>query len=78
MTTTTSIIEINRTLDRYSHNIARMGWACDRIAWLAQYRKIPKAITDALATKAAAVMDGSWYGDEPEQHTIENYIKGVI
>lgn len=72
-----SIIEVNRILDRYSDNIVRMGWACDRIAWLDRYRKVPKTLIDALAIKATAIMDGTWYGDEAEEGIITKYILEV-
>ena len=75
MTINKSIIEINRILDRLSSNYARLSWACDRIAWLARYHKVPQILTDALATKATAVMDGTWYGDRLEETIILNYIK---
>lgn len=75
MSIKSSIIEINRVLDRLPDNFTRMSWACDRIAWLARYRKVPKALTDALATKATAVMGGVWYGNEPEETLIQKYIK---
>ena len=70
-----SIVEINYVLDKGLGNISRLNWAIDRIGWLAKFRKVPKTITDALATKAIAIMDGTWYVDEEEQTIISNYIK---
>lgn len=69
-----SVVQINHIFDREFDNIVRMGWACDRIAWLAKFRKIPAELRDALCAKAIAVMDGSWYGDEPEERTIRAYL----
>ena len=70
-----SILEINRVLDHQSDNFSRLMWACNRIGWLARYRKVSKELTDALAVKAAAIMDGSWYGIEPEEAIIKKYLK---
>jgi hypothetical protein len=77
MKTATSIREINHILDKQSDNIARMGWACDHIAWLHKFKKAPADILNALIVKATAIMEGSWYGDEPEEYTIRAYIQGV-
>jgi hypothetical protein len=73
----TSIKEVNRVLERESHNIERMFWACNRLAWMQKFHKAPKAIIDALITKATAIMDGTWCGDEPEETVIDNYIKAM-
>lgn len=70
-----SIIEVNRILDRYE--MSRIYWAIDRLAWLKKFRKAPDKVLNALAVKAAGTMDGSWYGDEPEQAIIAKYIKEV-
>lgn len=73
--TARSVLNINRILDRESDNIVRLGWATDRIGWLAKFHKIPKTLQHALCVKATAIMDGSWYGDEPEELVIRNYLK---
>jgi hypothetical protein len=73
--TVRSVLNINNILDRESDNVVRLAWATDRIVWLAKFRKIPKALQDALCAKATAIMNGSWYGDEPEETVILDYLK---
>jgi hypothetical protein len=73
----TSIKEVNRILERASHNIERLFWSCDRLSWMQRYHKAPKDIIDALIAKATAIMDGTWYGDEPEQAIIDSYLMAI-
>lgn len=38
------------------------------------HRTMPAGLIDALISKFTAILDGSWYGDEPEEYTIRRYI----
>jgi hypothetical protein len=67
--------KINAILD--GNSLDRQCWASDRIGWLYKFHKAPKAILDALCDKATAIFDGTWYGDEPCETTIKNFIEGV-
>lgn len=69
-----SVREINRVLDKQHDNEVRMGWAIDRITWLHKFRKVPREITNALSIKAVGMMEGTWFGDEPEEEIIKRYI----
>lgn len=71
------ITKINRILDKESHNLDRMHWAVNRIAWLVKFHKAPADILDALVAKCTATLDGTWYGDEPAEQTIRRYCEGV-
>lgn len=53
------------------------SWAVDRLIWLDKFHKIPKEIFEALEVKILTIFDGEYYGDEPFETTIENFIKGV-
>lgn len=70
----TSIKEINRILDHESQNINRLFWVCDRLTWMKKFNKASNTILDALIAKTTYTIEGSWYGDEPEERIILNYI----
>lgn len=74
MKVTTSIKEINRILDRESHKEDRISWVCDRLVWMKKFHKAPDAILDALIIKTTSMLNGVWYGYEPEEHIIKNYL----
>ena len=67
---------INDILEYKSHDMAQMYYACNRLTWLKKFRKAPIEVVNALVIKCTAVLDGSWYGDEPEERTISEYLNG--
>lgn len=73
------VTRINAELDRYPRltTLDRLCHISDRVVWLRKFHKAPLDICDALIVKITALFEGSWYGDEPEQTIIENYVKGV-
>lgn len=68
---------INRILDK-ADNFQELSWAGNRLAWLKKFRKAPNEILDALIAKYIAILDGNWFGDEPEQQIIAEYFRKNI
>ena len=70
--------KIERELNLYPRltTFERLCAVSDRLAWLYKFRKLPAPILDALIEKITALFDGSWYGDEPAQTVIDDFLKG--
>lgn len=75
MADTATIRRLNTRIERLDvHNTEEMFSIGNVLnhCWLT--RTMPRELTEALVTKFTAIMDGSWYGDEPEEYTIRRYI----
>lgn len=68
---------LNDELDRYPRltSFDRLCAIADRVVWLQKFRKAPHNITQAMIIKITALFDGTWYGDEPQDAIINDYIK---
>jgi hypothetical protein len=68
---------LNDTLNHYPNitSFDRLCQIADRLTWLKRFHKIPDVIVDSLIAKTTGLFNNTWYGDEPEESVIKNYIK---
>ena len=66
----------NRELDRLDpkHDFGTTDEISKRLERWKRFEQYPVELVDALITKFTKILNGTWYGDEPEQDIIMKYI----